>query len=119
MINVGINQTSAVIKGTYGVFQEVKEARELMESAMWEVVNLSEKVGINLDKGDIDKWYKVLDTMNPNSKTSMFEDITYGRKTEVDMFAGTVCKLGEKYGVDTPVNKTLLKIIKAVENNKN
>lgn len=119
MINVGINQTSAVIKGNYGIFQRVKEARELMESAMWEVVKLSEKVGINLNKGDIDKWYEILDTMNPNSKTSMFEDITYGRKTEVDMFAGTVCKLGEKYGIDTPVNKTLLRIIKVVENNKN
>lgn len=119
MINVGINQASAVIKGTYRVFQKVKEGRELMESAMWEVVKLSEKVGVNLDKGDIDKWYKVLDTMNPDSKTSMFQDITYGRKTEVDMFAGTVCKLGKKYGMDTPVNKTFLNIIKVVENNKN
>ncbi|WP_368490621.1 ketopantoate reductase family protein [Clostridium sp. BJN0013] len=118
MINVGINQASAVLKGNYGVFQRVKEARDLMESAMWEVVKLSKKVGVNLNKSDIDKWYKVLDTMNPDSKTSMFEDITYGRKTEVDMFAGTVCKLGEKYGIDTPVNKTLLNIIKVVENNK-
>ncbi|MFL0196836.1 ketopantoate reductase family protein [Clostridium sp. WILCCON 0269] len=119
MVNVGINQASAVIRGTYGIFQTVKEARDLMESAMWEVVELSKKVGINLDESDINKWYKVLDTMNPHSKTSMFQDITYGRKTEVDMFAGTVCELGEKYGVHTPVNKTFLNIIKVLQNDEN
>lgn len=118
MINVGINQASAVLRGTYGVFQNVEEAKDLMESAMWEVVAVSEKVGVNLDKNDIDRWYKVLETMNPDSKTSMFQDITYGRKTEVDMFAGTVCELGKKYNVDTPVNRTLFNIIKVIENDK-
>ncbi|KAA8679103.1 ketopantoate reductase family protein [Clostridium sp. MT-14] len=115
MINVGINQASAVIGGNYGVFQSVGEAKELMESAMWEVVRLSQKMGINLSGQDIEKWNEVLATMPPHSNTSMCQDIEYGRKTEVDMFAGTVCRLGGKYGIDTPVNRTLLNIIKAVE----
>ncbi|MHC6180317.1 ketopantoate reductase family protein [Clostridium sp. JNZ X4-2] len=115
MINVGINQASAVVRENYGVFQFVGAAKELMESAMWEVVRLSKKIGINLSGGDIEKWNKVLASMPPRSNTSMCQDIEYGRKTEVDIFAGTVCRLGEKYGVDTPVNRTLLNIIKAVE----
>ncbi|MBV4418956.1 2-dehydropantoate 2-reductase [Clostridium tyrobutyricum] len=115
MINVGINQTSAAVRGTYGIFQQMNEAKKFMESAMMEVVRLSQKIGANLTGNDIKRWYKVLDTMAPDSKTSMCQDITYGRKTEVDIFAGTVCKLGEKYGVDTPVNRTLLNIIKILE----
>lgn len=115
MVNVGINQTSAILKATYGDFKKSGYAMKLMESAMSEVIKLSEKAGINLNQDDLDKWYKRLDGINPESRTSMCQDIIYGRKTEVDIFAGTVCKLGEKYGVDTPVNRVFLNIIKAIE----
>lgn len=115
MVNVGINQCSAVTRGRYGVFQTVSEARQLMESAMWEVVRLSEKTGVGLDATDVAKWHQVLASLSPDSRTSMLEDIESGRKTEVEAFAGTVCELGERYGVATPVNRTLLNIIKVIE----
>ncbi|MDP4179441.1 MAG: ketopantoate reductase family protein [Bacillota bacterium] len=115
MMNVGINQSSAVLKGTYGTFQSNKYAIELMDSAMKEVVELSKKTGVNLNQKDLDNWYKLLSTVNPNSRTSMCQDVLSGKKTEVDIFAGTVCDLGKKYGIETPVNKTLLNIIKSME----
>lgn len=119
MINVSINQCSAVLRAKYGVFQSNTEARNLMDSAMMEVVKLSEKTGVNLNNEDIKKWYEVLYNMNPNSRTSMLQDVESGRKTEVDMFAGTVCELGNKYKLDTPVNRTLYNIIKVIENKEN
>lgn len=115
MINIGINQCSAVLRARYNVFQTMVEAKEVMESPMWEVIRLSQKIGINLNDEDIAKWYEILYSLNPNSRTSMLEDIECGRKTEVEIFAGTVCELGEKYGVDTPVNKMLLNMIKVIE----
>lgn len=115
MINIGINQCSAVLRARYNVFQTMVEAKEFMESTMWEVIRLSQKIGINLNKEDIAKWYEILYSLNPNSRTSMLEDIECGRKTEIEIFAGTVCELGEKYGVDTPVNKMLLNMIKVIE----
>jgi 2-dehydropantoate 2-reductase len=118
MVNVGINQTSAVLGGTYGLFQKNIYARNFMDSAMEEVIKLSQKASVNLDKSDIEKWHKVLDSMPEDSGTSMYQDIKYGRETEVDIFAGTVCKLGKKYGVETPVNNTLLNIIKVIEKTK-
>ena len=118
MVNVGINQCSAVTRGRYRVFQTVPEAKELMEAAMWEVVRLSEKAGIHLNSDDIARWHQVLSGLTPDSRTSMLEDIESGRRTEVDSFAGTVCELGEKYGVDTPVNRLLLSIIKITESSR-
>lgn len=115
MVNVGINQCSAVTRGRYGLFQTIPEARQLMESAMWEVIRLSEKEDIHLNGSDIEKWNEVLNKLDPASRTSMLEDIECGRRTEVDAFAGTVCALGEKHGVDTPVNRTLSNIIKLIE----
>lgn len=115
MFNVGINTASAVLKADYGVFQKSKEARELMMSLMQEVVEVSEKTGVNLNKTDIENWCKILDTCEPEGKTSMCQDMLSGRKTEVDMFSKTVCDLGERYGIATPVNKTFLNIIKVME----
>jgi len=117
MVNVGINQSSAVLGAHYKVFQTNSEARKLMEEAMWEVINISKQNGINLNENDMLSWYEVLYNLSPDGRTSMLEDIENRRKTEIELFGETVCKLGEKYGVDTPVNRTLVRIIKVLEKN--
>lgn len=115
MINVGINQTSAIFKAPYGVFQKIPEAYRIVEEAMYEVVVLSEKAGIYLTKEDIKKFWPILNNLSPHGKTSMLQDVEAGRKTEVENFAGVVVKLGEKYNVPTPVNKQLLSQIRIIE----
>lgn len=115
MMNVGLNQVSAILRAPYGVFQKVKEARELMEMACNEVIDIATKIGINLTRDDIDKYFKIIDTLSPNGKTSMLQDVEAHRKTEVEIFAGTVIELGQKYGILTPVNNMLYKMIRAME----
>ena len=53
--------------------------------------------------------------MTPDGKTSMLQDVEAGRKTEVDMFAGTVIELGKKHGISTPYNKILSEMIGIIE----
>ncbi len=115
MINVGINQCSAVLKAPYGIFLKVKEAGELMESAMMEVVALAQKQGIHLEREQINDFYQVLRTLGPENKTSMLQDVEAGRKTEVEMLGGSVCEMGKRYGVPTPVNEVLFKLIRTLE----
>jgi 2-dehydropantoate 2-reductase len=115
MINVGINQASAVLRAPFSVFQTSQEARNLMESAMQEVIKLSEKAGVNLSEEDIEKFNKILMDINPQGKTSMLQDIEAGRKTEVEMFAGKVIELGRQFSVPTPVNQKLFDSIKKIE----
>ena len=45
MINVGMNQASAVMRAPYGVFQSSLEARAVMEALMREVIALAEGAG--------------------------------------------------------------------------
>ena len=49
----------------------------------------------------------------------MLQDIEAGRKTEVDIFSGTVVKLGEKHGIPTPYNKIMLDMIEILQENQN
>jgi 2-dehydropantoate 2-reductase len=115
MINVGINQASAVLRAPYGVFHSFPEARELMESAMQEVISLARKERIHLFEKDIADWHAFLSKLPPTGKTSMLQDVEAGRKTEVEIFAGKVLSLGKQVHVPTPVNQTLFRILKVTE----
>jgi 2-dehydropantoate 2-reductase len=115
MINVGINQASAVLRAPYGIFQSFPEAMELMESAMREVIILARKAQIHLSEKDIADWHVFFSSLPPAGKTSMLQDIEAGRKTEVEIFAGKVNSLGEQHHVPTPVNWTLYRILKVTE----
>lgn len=115
MINVGINQASAVLRASYGVFHRFKEARELMESAMGEVIRLAEAAKISLSEQDIQEYYSFLTKVSPDGRTSMLQDVEAKRKTEVEIFAGKVMELGKKYAIPTPVNETLYRILRVTE----
>lgn len=115
MLNVGINQTSAILRADYGVFQRVEEAQQLMASACREVIQIAEQEGINLTESDIDRAIQIVKTLAPEGKTSMCQDVEAGRKTEVEIFAGTVIELGQKHGISTPVNEVLWRMLKTIE----
>ena len=118
MINVGMNQASAVMGAPYGVFQTSTEARAVMESLMREVISLAEPAGVNLEEKDLEEWDKVLQGLSPDGKTSMLQDMEAGRKTEVEVFGGKVVALSRQYGIPAPVNETLLHIIQVMEKRK-
>jgi 2-dehydropantoate 2-reductase len=115
MINVGINQGSAVLRAPYGLFQRSEYARDLMVAAMEEVLELSALEGTGLERADIDAWLATLAGLNPEGKTSMLQDVEAGRRTEVDLFAGTVLEIARTHQVPVPVNETLYRIIRALE----
>jgi len=115
MVNVGMNQVSAVLRGPYGIFNRSVHAKGLMVGAMKEVVTLAKAVGVNLTERDIDEWFPVMATMSAEGKTSMLQDVEARRKTEVEMFAGRVIALGRSHGIPTPINDTLFQLIRAIE----
>ncbi|MFH1154136.1 MAG: 2-dehydropantoate 2-reductase [Pseudomonadota bacterium] len=115
MINVGINQASAVLRAPYGIFQSSQDARDLMMMLMTEVINLARVMSINLTEKDLEDWLTILSSLSPGGKTSMLQDMEAGRKTEVDIFAGKMAAMGREHRVATPVNETILRIILAME----
>ncbi|AKA67750.1 ketopantoate reductase family protein [Clostridium scatologenes] len=115
MMNTGVNQTVAVFSTNYGGVQAEGEPRKVMISAMREVIDLSEKSGTTLDETDLKYWLNVLSTLNPLGIPSMAQDMEAHRNTEVDLFAGTVIKLGKEYNVPTPTNQWLYEKVQEME----
>lgn len=116
-MNIFSNQTSAVLKMTFGELKRNKKFREMARKIIREVRQIAEVRGIkNLENLESDAM-AALDRMCDEGKTSMHQDILAGRKTEVDMFAGEVIKLGNEYGIPTPYNQVLYDLIKIEEKN--
>jgi len=117
MVNVGINQVSAVLRAPYGLFQQNSYAQRLMVGSMKEVIAISDKVGIGLGLEAIDVFNEILATLGEEMKTSMLQDVEAKRKTEVDMLAGKMIELGRVYDVPVPINEMLYDMLKAIESN--
>lgn len=115
MLNVGINQVVMIFEGTYGTVQKPGEARDLMQSAMREVITLAQKENIKITQEDFNDYVKLIDGMNPNGMPSMRQDGLAHRKSEVELFAGTVIALANKHKIDVPVNKKIYENVKKIE----
>ncbi|MBT9779510.1 2-dehydropantoate 2-reductase [Clostridium sp. MCC353] len=116
MCNVSENQTAAVLGIPFGAWSGVSDhATAVREMVMREVVAVAQKKGIDLSEEDIRKQKEVLKKMPYQNKPSTLQDIESGRKTEVDMFAGTMVRLGKELGVPTPLNSFLYHAIHVLE----
>lgn len=116
-MNIFSNQISAILNMNFGELKRNKTFRETAKKIISEVRSIAEKKGVkNLEALESDA-FKALDRMCNEGKTSMHQDILAGRKTEVDMFAGEIIKLGKEFGIPTPYNQTLYDLIKIKEEN--
>ena len=115
MINVCLNQWSALIRAPYRLFQDSPHGQELLSKTMIEVISLSKRYGGNLEETDIDRAIAVLKTLAPQGKTSMLQDVEARRQTEVDAFAGAMKRLAKAADLDVPINAILYDAIRAIE----
>ncbi len=93
---------------------EDNDSRSLAENAMREAIAVGRGLGHKIDDSIIARATQ----RDPNwadSKTSMLQDIERGRPTEIDALCGAVVRGGERVNVPTPVNSSLLRLVKAKE----
>lgn len=115
MLNVCANQPTAILKMTFGEMLRNKNFMDFSVKIMEEVRDIAKAEGIHNTDTMIEETLEHLHTMIPWGKTSMLQDVEAGRRTEVDMFAGTVIDFGKKHGIPTPYNTILKSMIKIIE----
>lgn len=114
MLNVSANQPTAILRMTFGEMLENSCFMDFAIEVMKEVQAIAKAEGVKNSEAMIDETVAHLHTMIPEGKTSMLQDVEAGRKTEVDMFAGTVMQLGIKHNIPTPYNKVLKEMVEII-----
>ena len=115
MVNIGSNQVSAILRATYGEISRTPEAKALILAAMEEVVAVAQAAGVRLYQEDAVHTVERIPTWGEYGKSSMLQDVEAERKTEVEVFSGTLMEIAARYGVQTPVNQTLYWLLRATE----
>ena len=114
MLNVSANQTTAILRMNFGEMLENDKCMDFAINVMKEVQAIAKAEGVRNTESMINETIEHLHTMIPEGKTSMLQDVEAGRKTEVEMFAGTVIKLGKEFGIPTPYNKIIKEMIEII-----
>jgi 2-dehydropantoate 2-reductase len=105
-----------VTDSSLGSVLEEKESRDMMKKLLLEIYSVSQAAGINLKEDCIDKMMSFFTTFPYDTTFSLTRDVREGRPSEIEYQCGLVVKLGEEFGISTPINKFVYQSILPREN---
>jgi len=114
-ISICVSAQLALTRSTYGELRELPLARNMMISLIEEIYRLSQKIGINIEPDFPQKAMAFIDTFPHSTTSSLTRDVWEGKPSEIEYQNGTVVKLAEKFGIETPINRFLYECILPME----
>ena len=114
LMNVTCNTVTSLCRAPYGTFKN-DVLCDVVRQAAKEVIAVANAEGVALEDEHMEVNIRIMDSIDPRGKTSMYQDIEARRKTENAWFCGTVVKLGAKHGIATPTCALLEKLIAITE----
>lgn len=119
LYNSALNSLGAILEVNYGVLADLPETRMVMDSVIREAFAvlsaMQEPVFWPDASAYLADFYERLVPPTAGHHPSMLQDIQRGRRTEIDALNGAICRLGQEYGVPTPVNQAITCLVKAKE----
>ena len=115
IMNVAFSGSSCITGMTIGQILEDADAWSVARGCAEEAVAVAKASSVRLDVGDPIEHIKKLGGKIPDARPSMLLDYNAGRRCEVDAINGAIPRLGKPLGVATPVNDTVIGLIKARE----
>lgn len=115
MCNVGENLTCALLGIPFGAYGVSQAASSIRWAAMKEVQAVAEMKGIHISDEVMEGQFETLLSIPYENKPSTLQDLEAGKKTEVEMFAGSMVKMGQELGIPTPVCWMFLQGIHVLE----
>ena len=90
---------------------QTREGRELLLGAMREVAAAGRTSDVNIDPQAIEKGMRFMESLPPDQRMSMLDDIEAGRPLELEAQAGAVVRIGRQVNVPTPINDALYALL--------
>ncbi len=119
LYNCALNPLGALLGVSYGALAERETTKRVMQNVVEEVFQVMHAAGFDTHWPNpseyLDAFYR--DFLPPTAKheSSMLQDLQRGSPTEIDALCGAVVRLGEREGIETPVNRALRDLIRSAE----
>lgn len=116
LINVATGAVSGITGLAYGPLYRIAEIEATAVAAVQEAMDVARASAVQLSYTDPRAaWTKAAAGLPEDFKTSMLQSLEKGSVTEIDFINGAVVRWGQRSGVPTPVNATLVACIKGIE----
>lgn len=112
VILASMSAVTCLARLPYGPIVGDPDALALCETAMREVETVARARNVALAPDVVAQHMAAIAGYGPDVNTSMYRDLAGGRRVEVEHLSGTVARLGEESGVDTPFHRTAYALLK-------
>lgn len=113
IVNCAYNAMSAIAQQPYGKLVTVDGVPELMQAVVDECLQVARADGIEVP-GDSHEAVRRIAHSMAGQYSSTAQDVARGKPNEIDYLNGYVCRRGQAHGIPTPINQTLLTLVKLV-----
>jgi 2-dehydropantoate 2-reductase len=114
-INAGINPLTALLGVPNGILARFAETREVVCLAAQEVAVVASAQGITLPFVDACARALEVAALTASNRSSMLQDISRGARSEIREICGSVVSAGRRFGVPTPLNDELMRLVIELE----
>jgi 2-dehydropantoate 2-reductase len=116
LVNVATGAITGITRLVYGLMYQVPELEATACAAVAEAMSVARAKGITLSINDpLVAWHKAGRGLPFEFKASMLQTLEKNSVTEIDYINGAIVQAGKWLGIPTPVNETLVALIKGIE----
>lgn len=119
LYNCALNPLGAILGVPYGALADTASTRSLMDRIVEEVFAVMLVAGYQTHwpqpRQFLDIFYRRLVPDTAAHESSMLQDITAGRRTEIDALNGAVIQLAHEHGIAVPYNFAVYNLVRFLE----
>ena len=119
LYNATLNPLGAIVGASYGALGASPHLRPVLEALARETFAVMRAAGFRTHWPSASAWladFRVR-LLPPTAahESSMLQDLRARRRTEIDAITGAVVELGARHGVDVPVSRSVLALVRFLE----
>lgn len=112
-LNVCNNLPQAILGAGVGCYEDSNHMKAISDGLRNELETIATSKGIDINKsGELSKRGSAVPA---SARYSTLQDLDAKRHTEIDMFSGTLIRMGKELNIKTPYNEFTYHMIKALE----
>jgi 2-dehydropantoate 2-reductase len=115
IINVGINALTALTGLANGRLLDFPQTRSVMADLVAEAVRVAQARGVQLTYQDPLAMVYTVAEKTARNRSSMLQDFDRGAPSEIEVINGAILREAEALGLEVPVNRTITRLIQAMD----